>query len=463
MKFILWCQVLVGFLSLFLIAQFALADIHVCNNENFKSIFQSITAGPPHEPCHFYKLNYRALGIKILQFVVIKNSYIQQSDFRGVDLTSSILTNTKFELVDLREANLENAILYQSIVSQSDLRGANLKNADLRNITGYETSYFAGANFTNALVSPDFAEYLQKRGIEGFVIYVEDEESKASASNAGEENTELAQMANHTEVGTVAHAGSEKHDHWIFSVPFQRIEAGSFTMGLPVSEQNQHAPKILEQKRVQISGSYEIMKTEVTQLQWFMVMGNKPSEFKSQQYCDNYKDNMCPNHPVERVYWNEVQEFIRRLNGELGLKGCYGTPKSASGCYRLPTEAEWEYAARGGTTTTYFFGNSRKLGEYAWYGSNSFGQTHEVCLKKSNPFGLCDVYGNVWEWVADIYDDDSLTGGVDPLNTIGGLNARVIRGGSLDDESSHSALRTYSYGYPLSRSNKIGFRLVRTL
>ena len=135
---------------------------------------------------------------------------------------------------------------------------------------------------------------------------------------------------------------------------------------------------------------------------------------------------LCPNYPVESVSWNNVQDYIAKLNST-----------TSKGRYRLPTEAEWEFAARGGTETAYSFGDdSSKLGEYACYSKNSGNQknsgNHQTCpvgvigLRKANPYGLYDMHGNVWEWVQDRYSK-KLPGKTDPLQTAG-FN-RIVRGG----------------------------------
>ena len=250
----------------------------------------------------------------------------------------------------------------------------------------------------------------------------------------------------------------------MISASFQRIARGSFTMGSPSSESNRGSDE--GQKEVTISKSFDIMTTEVTQMQWFLVMGTNPSRFKKPEHCDNHininGEGLCPSNPVERVSWNDVQTYIKKLNDSLGLSGCNGTPSDSKGCYRLPTEAEWEFAARGKATTAYSFGNSSSsLGSYAWYSSNSDSKTHSVGLKRANPYGLYDVHGNVWEWVQDNYKN-GLTGGTNPLHTSSG-SLRVIRGGSWGSYARYLRSANRFFDIPDYRFTGVGFRLVRTL
>lgn len=215
------------------------------------------------------------------------------------------------------------------------------------------------------------------------------------------------------------------------------IPAGSFVMGSDKNpdEQPPHTVAI----RSLLMG-----KVEVTQKQWTDIMGRNPSHFLA---CGL----ICP---VENVSWDDAQQFVAKLNQKTGQR------------YRLPSEAEWEYAARAGTTAERSFGNDEsKLGNYAWYVGNSGRQTHEVAQKLPNAFGLFDMHGNVWEWTDDCWHE-SYAGA--PINGSGWNTAcnganRVLRGGSwLSDRAiSRSAFRFRDKSDSLYFTE--GFRLARDL
>jgi formylglycine-generating enzyme required for sulfatase activity len=182
------------------------------------------------------------------------------------------------------------------------------------------------------------------------------------------------------------------------------IQAGTFQMGSTDSGADDDEKPV---HTVRISRPFYLGQYEVTQAQWEAVMGNNPSKFKGD-----------PSHPVEQVSWDNVQEFIRRLNA-----------KEGGARYRLPTEAEWEYAARAGSTTVYSFGDSAsQLGQSAWYEDNADGATHPVGRLQPNAWGLYDMHGNVWEWVQDWYGPYASSTVTDPTGPQSG--GPVCRGGS---------------------------------
>ena len=247
---------------------------------------------------------------------------------------------------------------------------------------------------------------------------------------------------------------------------FQTIKEGSFTMGSPKNEIGRDYDEA--QVEVTISKDFEMQTTEVTQRQYFLVTGKTPSYFSSSEYCENYDEvnEICPDHPVEQVSWYEAKEFIRKLNASAEVEGCEGTPEDPSGCYRLPTEAEYERAVRGKTKTAYFFGNdSMQLGDYAVYWGNSGGRTHKVTYGFHNPNKLHGIIGNVWEWTAGFYKPE-LERGKDPLNMSKEFEngcCRVIRGGSWVDDAKYLRSAYRNRYKPDDRDRHVGFRLVRTL
>ena len=213
------------------------------------------------------------------------------------------------------------------------------------------------------------------------------------------------------------------------------VEAGTFTMGATPEMKNPwNNEKPTHQ--VTLTNNYYIGQTEVTQALWKAVMGRKPSRFKGD------------NRPVEQVSWKDCQKFITKLNSLTGQK------------FRLPTEAEWEYAARGGKKSKgYQYSGSNNLDEVAWYGDNSSSHTHDVATKQPNELGVYDMSGNVWEWCQDWKGSYSSTSQTNPTGATGVLR-RVCRGGSWNfgARSCRSSIR---YGYsPNDAYDTLGLRLV---
>jgi formylglycine-generating enzyme required for sulfatase activity len=183
-------------------------------------------------------------------------------------------------------------------------------------------------------------------------------------------------------------------------------------------------------------------------------MGENPSRFTTdgQTITVNGRDiPMNPNRPVEKVSWDDVQQYIQKLNQ---LDPHYN--------YRLPTEAEWEYAARAGTDTPYFFGSDPSdLDAHGWHAGNSGDQTHDVASLMPNPSGLYDMHGNVWEWVQDWWRVIRPQGAVDPKGPDQG-SARVLRGGSNGSHPQYVRSAQRFSAEPDSRNLSFGFRLIRT-
>ncbi|MBI2027638.1 MAG: formylglycine-generating enzyme family protein [Deltaproteobacteria bacterium] len=253
---------------------------------------------------------------------------------------------------------------------------------------------------------------------------------------------------------------------------FASIKAGTFQMGSPPAENGRTSDE--KQTWVKLTHDFEMQVHEVTQLQYEYVMGENPSNFKGL------------NLPVEMVSWFDAVKFANQLSELKGLKPCYKIIENKGEhssnitvelnevsniyeCegYRLPTEAEWEYAARAGTTTPYSFeGGEVELEKYGWYFKNSNGRTHSVGELPANKWGLKNMHGNVWEWCHDWYSDYEIT--VDeahPIENPQGSNAdeyHVLRGGGWGDYAQYLRSAYRSFYKSGVRTNSLGFRLVRS-
>ncbi|CAG0958613.1 partial Serine/threonine-protein kinase Pkn1, partial [Anaerolineae bacterium] len=213
---------------------------------------------------------------------------------------------------------------------------------------------------------------------------------------------------------------------------FVRIHAGQFLMGSIIGEPDRNPNE--RQHKVSIAQDFFIAKYPVTQAQWQKIMGNNPSQFTGDRL------------PVERVSWIDVQLFIEKLS------------TLSKQTFRLPTEAEWEYACRAGTTTPFYTGDSVELNQANF--ANQIGKTSQVGLYPANPWGLYDMIGNVWEWTGSEYDEHYQ--GLENQSVQKATSSwRVVRGGLWNAEARNlrSANRhTYTSDF---RYSSIGFRLVR--
>ena len=216
---------------------------------------------------------------------------------------------------------------------------------------------------------------------------------------------------------------------------FKLIPAGTFAMGEGVEKQD-----------VTLTKPFKMGVHEVTQTQYEKVMGVNPSSNKG---ADN---------PVENVTWADAVMYCRRLS-QLPAE------KAAGNLYRLPTEAEWEYACRAGTTSDYSFGDDRSvLGQYAWFHANSEKTTHPSIeyssdSRKPNALGLYDMHGNVWEWCQDWHGKYPRGSVIDPTDPTSG-SRRVLRGGSWGDSAEYCRSAFRGKDEPSSRRYVIGFRVV---
>ncbi len=226
---------------------------------------------------------------------------------------------------------------------------------------------------------------------------------------------------------------AEVREYTVGGVTFRmiRVEAGTFQMGSTTGSSNQQPVH-----SVTLSADYYIGETEVTQELWIAVMGNNPSSFTSDSRL-----------PVEKVSWNDCQTFITKLNALTGAN------------FRLPTEAEWEFAARGGNKSKgYTYSGSNAIGDVAWYSSNSESKTHLVKTKTPNELGIYDMSGNVWEWCSDCYGDYSSAAVTDPQGPSSHSN-RVIRGGSWKNSATYSCSTYRNLNTPTYTYFNLGLRL----
>ena len=220
-----------------------------------------------------------------------------------------------------------------------------------------------------------------------------------------------------------------------YGIEMVYVQGGAFTMG-GTPEQGGDCWDDEKPAHPVTLSDFHIGKYEVTQAQWRAVMGNNPSRFKG--------DNL----PVENVSWNDAQEFIRKLNTQTGKN------------YRLPTEAEWEYACRGGARSAHYkYSGSDTIGDVAWYDKNSGGKTHPVGTKSPNELGIYDMSGNVWEWCSDWWGNYNGKIQTNPQGPSSGSKC-VVRGGNWSGNASYCRVAYRGYDSPDSRDKFLGFRVV---
>ncbi len=232
----------------------------------------------------------------------------------------------------------------------------------------------------------------------------------------------------------LAHAGDQKAP----IIQMVTVPTGTVTMGCEEARDSACFDSEKPAHTVNIA-AFELSKTEVTQAQWKAVMGNNPSIFKT---CGN----ACP---VENVSWEDAQKFIQALNAQTGKS------------YRLPTEAEWEYACRAGTNGMYC--GTGKVKQLAWHDQNSRERTHRVGTKHANAFGLHDMSGNVWEWVQDSWHDNYQSAPNDGKVWQVESELRVLRGGSWYDQPQDVRAAGRINPPATFRDYDVGFRLARSL
>lgn len=227
------------------------------------------------------------------------------------------------------------------------------------------------------------------------------------------------------------------------------VQGGTFTMGA-TSEQGSEADSDEKPTHSLTLSSFSIGETEVTQALWQVVMGESVTQIASRNGLSTY--GIGNNYPMYDISWNDCQEFIRKLNNLLSSQLCGKR-------FRLPTEAEWEYAARGGNKSLgYKYSGSNNIGDVAWYHDNSNIQTCPVKQKQSNELGIYDMSGSVWEWCSDWYEAYTSFSQTNPTGPSSG-SICVIRGGSWFNNAKYCRSSCRSVNSPNDRSFNLGFRL----
>ena len=260
-------------------------------------------------------------------------------------------------------------------------------------------------------------------------------EQTAKPSSAKQTNQPAKQSAGQRSNAASTSASNAKLNLKNLTSNMVYVSGGTFTMGA-TSEQGSEADSDEKPTHSVSVSSFYICKYEVTQALWKAVMGSNPSNWKG--------DNL----PVETVSWNDCQDFIRKLNALTGKN------------FRLPTEAEWEFAARGGNKSRgYKYAGSNNIGDVAWFYGNSGNKTHVVGTKSPNELGIYDLSGNVWEWCQDWYGNYSSASQTNPTGASSGSD-RVLRGGSWSRVAGDCRSSIRRYDAPGNNYISNGLRLV---
>ena len=273
---------------------------------------------------------------------------------------------------------------------------------------------------------------LMKESVGAGIVHQQQSENQQSS------NTYVVSSSNNSSGSSSMASGSNTISIPVkdgISIDMVKVEAGTFMMGA-TSEMKDPYDNEKPLHQVTLTNDYYMGMYEVPQALWEAVMGSNPSEYKG--------DNL----PVEMVSWNDCQEFISKLNSLTGRK------------FRLPTEAEWEYAARGGKKSRgYQYSGNSNISDVAWYKDNSANKTHPVGTKQANELGIYDMCGNVYEWCQDWYGSYSSSSQTNPTGSDSGAN-RVLRGGSWNVIAGYCRSSYRLYCTPFSRSHYLGLRLV---
>ena len=361
----------------------------------------------------------------VLAILYLEGLGVPQSDDKAVEMLRKAsglsLAEAQFRIGELYNKGNKDLNIKQDVDKTVKWfrRAAENGHAQAQNYMG--TIYYQGVGVTKSV--KDAKYWWQKAADQG------NEDAKEALRSVAKAEAEAKAKAEKK-------ARETNQKYTVNGVSFEMIyvKGGTFIMG-GTSEQGSDAYNFEKPTHNVTLGDYYIGKYEVTQKLWMAVMGSNPSYFKG--------DNL----PVENVSWNDVQEFITKLNQKTGAN------------FRLPTEAEWEYAARGGNKSNgYKYSGSNNIGNVAWYGDNSGSKTHPVGTKSPNELGIYDMNGNVQEWCKDWYGSYSSGSQTNPTGPSTGSH-RVSRGGSWCSIARSCRVSNRGIDYPDNRDDYLGFRL----